>query len=176
MPTSDMISQVNAGNFTDIVTLLNYGTCVKTCPVADSDVAIECYETNYMRNNADKYANCMNYPGGVSSGVPFRYEAQGFLGHFCIPSSSYTDSENMKKAFSDAFFNSVLGNQATTYFYDIYKSWAVILVASLLAVIVAYMYLFLIRYLGGVIIWLSFAVSFLVILGAGFYSYFWARP
>lgn len=60
--------------------------------------------------------------------------------------------------------------------YDIYKSWPVILVASVVAVIIAYMYLFLIRYLGGVMLWISFAFSLILFISAGFYTWFWARP
>ena len=82
----------------------------------------------------------------------------------------------MKDAFRDAFFNNVLGDATTQYFYDIGRSWAVILVASICSVIIAYLYLFMIRYLGGVIIWISVAVTELVLVAAGLYSYLYARP
>lgn len=82
----------------------------------------------------------------------------------------------MKEAFRDAFFNNVLGDKTTQYFYDIAKSWAVILVASICSVIIAYLYLFMIRFMGGVIIWISVAVSITVLVSAGIYSYMYARP
>jgi len=81
----------------------------------------------------------------------------------------------MKDAFKDAFFNSVVGNKMTTYFYDIYKSWAVLLVASFVSVIIAYLYLFVVRKVGGHIIWCSIAISFITLTGAGLYGYFYAR-
>lgn len=129
-----------------------------------------------MLKNPSLYQYCQYYPAGTGSGVPFRYGSQGFVGHFCLPSSNFTSSESMKTAFKDAFFNTVMGDKFTQYFYDIYKCWAVILVASICSVIIAYIYLFMIRFMGGVIIWVSFAISLLVLVGAGFYSYFGAMP
>jgi choline transporter-like protein 2/4/5 len=97
------------------------------------------------------------------------------LGHFCIPSNSYTNSTELKSSFKDAFFKSVVGDKGTTYFYDIYKSWAVILVASIVAVIIAYIYLIILRYMGGWIIYISIGLTFVVLSAAGLYSYFIAR-
>lgn len=82
----------------------------------------------------------------------------------------------MKEAFRNAFFNNVVGDKGSQYFYDIAKSWAVILVASICAIIIAFGYLMLIRFLGGVIIWVSVAFSIAVLVSAGIYSYLYARP
>jgi hypothetical protein len=41
--------------------------------------------------------------------------------------------------------------------------------------LLGYLYLYVIRLLGGVIIWLSFALSLLIIAASGFYTYFYAR-
>jgi hypothetical protein len=41
--------------------------------------------------------------------------------------------------------------------------------------VLGYFYLFLLRLLGGVIIWISIAATFLILFGAGFYTYFYAR-
>jgi hypothetical protein len=82
----------------------------------------------------------------------------------------------MKDAFRDAFFNNVVGDKGAQYFSDIGKSWGVILVASICSVIIAYGYLFMIRFMGGIIIWISVAVSIIVLVAAGIYSYLYARP
>lgn len=81
----------------------------------------------------------------------------------------------MKDAFREAFYTSVVGNKGTQYFYDIYKSWAVILVASIVSILIAYVYLFIMRKLGGMIIYLSILFSLILMLGGGFYSYFYAK-
>jgi choline transporter-like protein 2/4/5 len=127
-------------------------------------------------NGNNKYSNCQYYPAGTNSGSPFRYESEAFLGHFCLPSGTYTNSTEMKEAFRNAFFNNVVGDKGTQYFYDIGKSWPVILVASICSVIIAYIFLFMIRYMGGVIIWVSVALSIVILVGAGIYSYLYARP
>jgi hypothetical protein len=107
--------------------------------------------------------------------VPFRFESEAFLGHFCLPTSEYTDVDNMVEVFKDAFYENVMGNGGAEIFYDIQTCWAVILVASICTFILAYIYLFLIKLLGGIIIWVSLACSLLLFIGAGFYSYFPAR-
>ena len=173
MPDQAMIANIEAGNYEDALNLLNYGVCVKECPVDNEPV--NCFKTSYMKGNSD-YLNCQYYPAGTNSGAPFRYDSESFLGHFCLPSGDYTDSDKMKDAFRDAFFNNVLGDATTQYFYDIGRSWAVILVASICSVIIAYLYLFMIRYMGGVIIWISVAVTELVLIAAGLYSFLYARP
>ena len=50
-----------------------------------------------------------------------------------------------------------------------------ILVASAVALVLSYLYLFVIRLIGGWIIWVCFDLIFLLLLGGGFYSYFYAR-
>lgn len=41
--------------------------------------------------------------------------------------------------------------------------------------VLGYLYLFVIRILGGVMIWLSLGISLLIITSSGFYTYFYAR-
>lgn len=41
---------------------------------------------------------------------------------------------------------------------------------------IAYIYLFLIKYLGGLMIWVAFSFSFAILSGGGFYTFFYARP
>lgn len=51
-----------------------------------------------------------------------------------------------------------------------------ILISSVAAIVVSYIYLFLIRYFGGIMIWIAFTSSFLLLIGGGLYSFFYARP
>lgn len=41
MPDENMIKQIEDGDYAEVTKLLNYGTCVKTCPVS-SDDPVEC--------------------------------------------------------------------------------------------------------------------------------------
>jgi hypothetical protein len=75
----------------------------------------------------------------------------------------------------DAFFNSVLGDKGTQYFYDIGTTWAVLLVASICTVVIAYLYMLLLKQLAGLMIYISIGVTEILLVVGGFYSYFYAR-
>lgn len=122
----------------------------------------------------DKYADCQLYPAGLSF-PPFRYETEPILDHFCLPSANYTNAD-VKNAFKEAFFANVLGDNGTQYVYDLGKSWVVLLVSCFIAVAISYIYLALIRCFGGLMIWVAFAISLLILIVAGLYTYFYARP
>jgi hypothetical protein len=172
MPDANTIKQVQAGNYTDAVQLLNFGVCVSSCPNATAPV--NCSPTWHMVNNSNSYKDCQYYPAGKSNPA-FRYNSEPLVGHFCLPSSNYTNITSMKEVFKNAFFNNVMSNKLSLYFYDIYKCWLVILVASICSVVIAYLYLFAIRFMGGMIIWVSFFVTLAALISAGFYSFFYAR-
>ena len=71
---------------------------------------------------------------------------------------------------------SVYGETAGLWAYNIAKCWAVLLVGALVAVVFGYLYLFVIRLIGGAIIWISFVLIVLALAGGGFYTYFYLRP
>jgi len=175
-PDKSLVSDVEKGDTDEIFKLLEFGVCVKECPATDED-KIECKPTKYMKeaDQLEYYEDCEHYPLKVVSGVPFRFPSKSFAGHFCIPDGEYTDSEKMYVAFKEAFYESALGNKGTAYFYDIYKCWAVLLIGSLITCIFAYLYLFVVRWVGGIIIWASIILTFVVLICAGCYSYFYAR-
>jgi hypothetical protein len=60
--------------------------------------------------------------------------------------------------------------------YDIAESWKVLLVSCFVAIAVAYIFLFAIRFLGGIMIWAAFGFTFLLLLCAGLYTYFYVAP
>jgi hypothetical protein len=98
------------------------------------------------------------------------------LGSFCIPyDDSYVNKDTFI-AFKKAFFESSYGAATAQYFYDIAKSWQVILISAFVACIFGYCYLLIIRFIGGVIIWATLAVSIIILASSGFYTYFHARP
>ena len=95
---------------------------------------------------------------------------------FCVPD---LDTENVSalseetiKTFKKLFNDTVLGDKLTSYLADISYSWVVILVCSFTAILLGYIYLILIRYLGALIIWLSIALLQLSLIGGGVYMYF----
>lgn len=74
------------------------------------------------------------------------------------------------------FKNSDQGSTIDGWFEDIATSWVILLISSIIAVILGYIYLFVIRAVGGFIIWASFALIELAVLFCGFYTLFVYRP
>lgn len=74
-----------------------------------------------------------------------------------------------------AVLSNVVGDTVGEWCYSIGKSWQVILVAIPVAVVLGYIYLFVIRLVGGFIIWFSFALIVTVLTVIGFYSWFYLR-
>jgi len=107
--------------------------------------------------------------------APFRYPSKEFAGHFCVPDGKEYGSPELLNAFKDAFFNSVLGNKGSAYFYDIAATWQVLLVGGFATILIAYLYLFLIRWTAGIIVYAAIVVSELLLLAGFFYSYYSAR-
>lgn len=44
-----------------------------------------------------------------------------------------------------------------------------------MTILLGYVYLFVIRYVGGIIIWFSLGLSLVILASSGFYTYFYAR-
>ena len=62
------------------------------------------------------------------------------------------------------------------YLNDIGNAWWVLLLASIIALTTAYVYLVAVRYCGGIIIWAGFAFSLILLAAMGAYTYGVARP
>lgn len=53
MPDPALISEIEAGNYDNIIKLLEYGACVKECPAMEGTVS--CKETSTMQEKTDYY-------------------------------------------------------------------------------------------------------------------------
>lgn len=95
-PDQAVIEEINEGNYQNAIKMLEYGACVSECP--SDEGAVLCRQTVHMQSNPDSYDGCVYYPGGVSSGVAYRYPTKSFAGHFCLPDAEMLDSENLKTA------------------------------------------------------------------------------
>ena len=107
--------------------------------------------------------------------IPFRYKTNRMYG-FCVPDFSGSGlsaiSDSTIKTFKKLFNDTVLEDKVTSYLADIANSWQVILVASITSILLGYIYLILIRWLGAFIIWLSIILLQLSLIGGGVYMYF----
>ena len=94
--------------------------------------------------------------------IDFRYDTiqTPWENGFCVPTASGKDEKI--KAVTEALLNtwkkSSSGSKVEGYLKDIVDSWAVLLISSVTALIFGYLYLWIIRLIGGSIIWLSIVV------------------
>ena len=95
---------------------------------------------------------------------------------FCVPDFSGSGlsaiSDSTIKTFKKLFNDTVLEDKVTSYLADIANSWQVILIASITSILLGYIYLILIRWMGAFIIWLSIILLQLSLIGGGVYMYF----
>ena len=64
-----------------------------------------------------------------------------------------------------------MGDKITSYAADIYYAWKLVLACSATAILLGYIYLILIRWLGGLIVWLSIILIQLSLIIGGWYMY-----
>ena len=181
-PDSETVTQVNAGNYDEIISLLSHGVCVKECPLT-VDAPIDCFPTKAMLDDY-RYKDCVYYPAAIDlrpipviydTSTAFRYASKSAAGGFCMPDGDAASSEAGQDAIvamKKAFYESTYGQKVIVWTTDIMRSWFVILVVAVISLFLGYLYLFVIRIMGGAIIWVTFVLLVLVLLGAGFYSYF----
>jgi hypothetical protein len=107
---------------------------------------------------------------------PYRYNTKKLYG-FCVPDTS-SDSENTSalssaaiETFQGLFEETVMNDKLTSYMADIATSWKLILICSGTAVVLGYIYLMLIRFIGGLIVWLSILLIQVSLLAGGYYVY-----
>lgn len=124
-----------------------------------------------MLTQTKNYKNCQFYIGGVSSGTPLRYETGLFGGKICAP-----NSEAMKTAavaqFKAQVWDKYVGQTGLTqYLADIMATKEPLAITLLTAFVIGFVYLILLRYLGGPIIYLSILGMILGSAGGGFMLY-----
>lgn len=73
---------------------------------------------------------------------------------------------------SAAFLQNSYGEKVGLWIQNIAKSWKVILVSIPVAMVLGYIYLFVIRLIGGFIVWVSFGIIIAALIAVGFYSFF----
>ena len=80
-------------------------------------------------------------------------------------------TDEIVNTFTKLFEDTVMEDKVTSYIADIAYSWRVIAICSGTAVLLAYLYLILIQYLGSIIVWGSIILLQLTLLAAGYYVY-----
>ena len=96
---------------------------------------------------------------------------------FCVPTfdsageSVSALSDTAIKTFKRLFEDTVMQDKGTQYIADIAYSWKVILICSFTCIVLGYLYLLLIRLIGGLIVWLSIILIQISLIAGGVYVY-----
>lgn len=110
----------------------------------------------------------------VAGKWPYRYDTKPMYG-FCVPDTDAKNasalSDQMIKTMKRLFQDTVMEDKFTSYVSDISYCWRLILVCSITAVVLSYLWLFIIKLIGGLIVWLSIIIIQLSLIGGGFYVY-----
>jgi hypothetical protein len=66
-----------------------------------------------------------------------------------------------------------MGDDYAGFFYDIYRSWWVILTCCLVAIVIAFGYLYFVKVMGGYLLWFSFIATIIIltVMGSSSYGY-----
>lgn len=114
--------------------------------------------------------------GLCETGMAFRYPTvPDPTGHFCLPYSSKAADKILDPKFIEylkkAFMASAAGDKVIVYFKDVATTWPLIACSVALAFVVAVIYITLLQFVGGLMIWLSFVLAFLSCAGGGLYAW-----
>lgn len=193
IPDESTVNAMKTGDFDAAIDILNSGVCVKECPATSEDV-IECLPTERMKANPDDYPvvdgkiSCAQYIDSDALGAigidlslysditpniagltsyPFRYNTTA-IGGFCVPNAKEAAGELKEVAdeFLNYMYTRAFGDEGQAVFADIAASANVLAWSCLSALVLGYLFLFVIRCIGGLIIYV-FLLVLLACLGFG---------
>lgn len=132
--------------------------CVKRCPETYT-ATVDCYRQNSTSDCAFHYEDYYDSPDlqlGYVSGV---YPSASFLGRFCLPEavSSWEHSRSRAVA-AELNLDSVV-----KWMGDLQAVWTTLLIVAAFALVLAALYMLLLRYLVGIVVWTSIWLVVLMI-------------
>ena len=134
-------------------------------------------DLNYLKEwgiDISTYTGMSEEAIAAGTKFPYRYDTIKMYG-FCVPDLNVEGagalSEETIKTFKKLFQDTIMADKLTSYIADVAYSWKVIIVCSVTAVALGYIYLLLIRCMGALIIWLSIVLLQVSLIGGGAYMY-----
>lgn len=170
-PAPNFNINTSSTNYQDYMAVFKYSACVRECPSGDNKTLVQCIQPKTFEASAPKkFANCEYYPAGTSYNYKFRYETKLVIGRYCLPSSEALADEAVK-AFNDNFYNKYDVDKYSQYIGDLYKAWYVMAISVGVAVVAAMVYLIILRWFAGVLIWVSIVGILAALGGGGYWAY-----
>merc|ERR1712226_1034602 len=130
---------------------------------------------------SEEYCTCQLFEetgDGEYVSVPFRYDtlATPWGNGFCIPVITEDTNASVLEVITklkEQFEQGDAGEAINGWFRDIISAWVCLAISSVTALILGYLYLFVVRLLGGMIVWVSFALIWVSLVGGGAYSWYY---
>lgn len=88
--------------------------------------------------------------------------------------ATYVDQDTFD-TIKGAFQSNIYGKTAMRWAMNIAAAWQVLIVGAVVGIVLGYLYLFIIRLIGGAIIWVSFIIVVLGLAAAGLWTFFMKR-
>lgn len=142
----------------DIDDYKKYRICLKHCPKED-DEELECYNNDYVACNSKSTGFIIT--DGDSNYTSKAYETNSLYKRFCVPDDD--------KDYFDDVLDDVYATDAKAWVSDIFRCWTAIFIVLGISIGVSIVYLILLRYFAGFIIWVTILGTFLIIILFGVY-------
>lgn len=134
--------------------------CIKgDCPTATSG-NVDCKTTTEVPNcNTNTDGNAFE-----------RYNSKAYLGKYCLPVKD--DLPASLKGAYDTVWDWLDISTISAYVNDVARAWPILLIGLFLTFIFCLIFMILIEYFAAIMAWVSIILSFLCLIGLGFYFFF----
>ena len=170
-PSIDLESLKNATNdpsMESVTEVLRYSMCVKECPKGIEEETINCKMPKAFSNILGYFDQCVFL---IEKYYEFRYPTILFANSYCVPdlsASLESNTTNIVKEFKKEFDKYIGASGIQTHISDIMATSEPLLIAFGTAFLIGFIYMILLRLVGGLIIYSSIL---LMILGTAYGGY-----
>jgi len=138
-----------------IVGYLDYSVCVKSCPESYDDT-VECYPNDTFKDCNLRWEEVFNDPHPVYGYIKGVYPSKGYLSRLCLPDS---DSVGWVKDAYEEVMGEIDVEELQKWIGDVYTAWGAIFMVAGMALGFAILYMVVMRYFVGLMVWLSILLT-----------------
>jgi len=142
---------------------VDYSVCVKDCPDTYEDT-VECYTNDKFKDCNFRWEDVIGDPHPVYGYLKGIYPSDGYIERICLPDS---DAKSWTVNALDEVNDYIDTDTLAKWLGDVWRIWYMLLIVAGIAVIIAGVYLFMLRWCLGIIVWLSIFLIFAFLLLIG---------